>query len=76
MSSEKLLYIEWDLDKIHAMGIGVGALNLKISHKIVSDTLLVYVELDFRLDQILPTFNDYNITVFYHPNYLFNQFLI
>lgn len=76
VSSEKLLYIEWDLDKIHAMGIGVGALNLKISHKRVSDTLQVYVELDFRLDQILPTFNDYNITVFYHPNYLFNQFLI
>ena len=75
-SSEKLLYIEWDLDKIHAMGIGVGALNLKISHKILSDTLLVYVELDFRLDKILPTFNDYNVTVFYHPNYLFNQFLI
>ena len=74
--SEKLFYIEWDLDIIHAMGIGVGWLNLKISHKRVSDTLMVYVELNFKIDRILPTFNDYNVTVFYHPNYLFNQFLI
>ncbi len=76
VSSEKLLYIEWDLDFIHAMGIGVGDLNLKISYNRVSDTLLVYVELDFELDRILPTFNDYNVSVYYHPNYIFNQFLI
>ena len=76
VSSEKLLYIEWDLDFIHAMGIGVGWLNLKISHNRVSDTLMAYVELDFRIDRILPTFNDYNVTVYYHPNYVFNQFLI
>jgi len=76
VSSEKLLYIEWDLDYIHAMGIGIGGLNLKISSNRVSDTLMVYVELDFVLDRILPTFNDYNVTVNYHPNYIFNQFLI
>lgn len=76
VSSEKLLYIEWDLEHIHAMGIGVGDLNLKISNNRLSDTLLVYMELDFELDRILPTFNDYNVTVNYHPNYIFNQFLI
>jgi hypothetical protein len=76
VSSDKLLYIEWDLDFIHAMGIGVGWLNLKISHNRIYTTLLVYVELDFRIDRILPTFNEYNITVNYHPNYVFNHFLI
>ena len=76
VSSEKLLFIEWDLDFIYSMGIGVGGLHLKISNNRVSDTLLVYVELHFRLDRILPTFNDYNITVHYHPNYIFDQFLI
>lgn len=76
VSSEKLLYIEWNLDYIHAMGIGVGSLNLKSSHNVVSNTLMFYLELDFRIDRILPTFNDYNVTVFYHPNYIFNQFLI
>ncbi|NVM43746.1 MAG: hypothetical protein HWN79_02425 [Candidatus Lokiarchaeota archaeon] len=76
MSSEKLLYIEWDFNYIHAMGIGVGRLNLKISHNRVSDTLMVYIELDYIIDRLLPTFNDYNVTVFYHPNYGLNQFLI
>ena len=76
VSSEKLLYIEWDLDIIHAMGIGVGDLNLKISKDNTSDILLVYIELHFELDRILPTFNDYNITVQYHPNFIFDQFLI
>ena len=76
VSSEKLLYIEWNLDYIHAMGIGVGSLNLKTSHNIVSNTLMFYLELDFRLDRILPSFNNYNVTVYTHPNYIFNQFLI
>lgn len=76
VSSEKLLYVEWELDHIHAMGIGVGALNLKITKKLVFDTLLVYVELDFELDRILPRFNECNITVYYHPNYTFNHFLL
>ena len=76
VSSEKLLFIEWDLNFIHAMGIGVRWLNLKISHTLYANIIRVYLKLSYKLDGILPTFNYYNITVYYHPNYFFNQFLM
>ena len=76
VSSEKLFYIEWDLEYIYDMGIGVGDINLVISKNKVSDTLSIYVQLNFVLDKILPTFTEYNITAYYHPNYTFNQLLI
>lgn len=76
VSSEKLFFIEWDLEYIHAMGIGVGDLNIEISKKKLLDTLSIYLKLIFVLDKILPTFTEYNITAYYHPNYTFTQFLV
>jgi len=76
VSSEKLVHIDWQLEYIHAMGIGVGDLNILLTQKEISGIIKVYLKLDFILDKILPTFVDYNVTVYYHPNYTFNQFLI
>jgi len=47
-----------------------------LTQKEISGIIKVYLKLDFILDKILPTFVDYNVTVYYHPNYTFNQFLI
>lgn len=76
VSSEKLFYVDWQLEYIHAMGIGVGDLNILLTQKEISGILNSYLKLDFRIDKILPTFVNYNITVYYHPNYTFNQYLI
>ena len=71
--SEKMLFIDWDINYIHAMGIGVGDLNLKIIKSITDDRLEIHLQLDFVLDRILPTFNECNITVYYHPDYVFTH---
>jgi len=76
VSSENLIYVDWDLTYQHAMGIGVGSINLAISNMTDGDILKVYLELDFELDRILPTFKDYNVTVFYHPSYTFYNYII
>ncbi|MFX0037611.1 MAG: hypothetical protein ACFE9I_18480 [Candidatus Hermodarchaeota archaeon] len=76
VSSENLVYVDWDLTYEHAMGIGKGSINLVVSDLTEGNTLKVYINLDFELDRILPTFLHYNVTVFYHPNYTFNNYLI
>ncbi|MFX0174998.1 MAG: hypothetical protein ACFE85_02055 [Candidatus Hodarchaeota archaeon] len=76
VSSENLVYVDWDLTYQHAMGIGVGSIDLAVSNVTQADVLKVYLELDFELDRILPTFSDYNVTVFYHPSYPFYNYTI
>lgn len=76
VSSENLIYVDWDLTYQHAMGIGVGSIELIVSNITVGDVLKVYIVLDFELDRIIPTFTDYNVTVFYHPSYNFYNYTI
>ncbi|MFX1407717.1 MAG: hypothetical protein ACFFC9_09425 [Promethearchaeota archaeon] len=76
ISSENLVYVDWDLTYTHAMGIGVGSINLIVSNTTQVGVLKVCIELDFELDRILPTFTDYNVTVFYHPSYTFYNYTV
>ena len=71
--NDEILFIDWDINYVHAMGIGVGDLNIKISKSVIDDNLEVHLQLDFILDRILPTFNECNITVYYNPDYTFNH---
>jgi hypothetical protein len=71
-ATEDIIYLDWDLTYQHAMGIGVGSIKLDISNKTEGNTLKFYLDLDYELDRIIPTFTNYNITVFYHPSYNFN----
>ncbi len=72
-TSENLVFIDWEINYVHAMGIGVGKLDVKIVNYIKDDRFLIYLALDFALDRILPTFNKCNFTVYYNPNYNFNH---
>jgi hypothetical protein len=74
--SEKLMYIDWDIKYLHAMGIGKALVSLDISNNTLDNELSVFIKVDYQLDRILPTFSGYNITVFYHPSYSFNYLLI
>ena len=58
------------------MGIGVGFIEVEISNKTEGNTLKVYFDLEYELDQILPTFTNYNITAFVHPDYSFYNYTI
>jgi len=76
ITSEKLLYVDWNIKYLHAMGIGKAPISLDISNSTSDDLLSVFIGVNYELDRILPTFTEYNITVFYHPSYTFNHYLI
>ncbi|MFX1497707.1 MAG: hypothetical protein ACFFBH_09290 [Promethearchaeota archaeon] len=76
ISSENLIYVIYDLKYLHAQGVGVGEINLDISHNQEGDNLKVNIRLSFVLDKILPTFSKCNITLFYHPSYIFSNYTI
>lgn len=71
-SSEKIIYVDWYIKYLHAMGIGKSDILVKVSNNTSYDILSVFIALEYELDRILPTFSDYNITVYYNPSYTFN----
>jgi len=73
-TSENIIHFVWDLTYQHAMGIGVGSIEVDISNKTEGNTLIFYVELGYELDRILPTFTNYNFTLFIHPSYSFSNY--
>ncbi|UCD02439.1 MAG: hypothetical protein JSV23_05365 [Promethearchaeota archaeon] len=75
-TSKNIIYLNWDLTYWKAMGYGNGSINIKITNKTEVNSLKVYIELQYELDLILPTFSEYNFTVFYHPNYNFYNYTI
>jgi len=75
-TSENIIYLDWDLTYQHAMGIGVGFIEVGISNKTEGNILKLYIDLEYELDRILPTFTNYNITVFIHPSYIFYNYTI
>ena len=60
----------------HDQGIGVGSIKVSFLNKTEGSTLEVYFDLEYGLDKILPTFTNYNITAFVHPNYSFYNYTI
>jgi hypothetical protein len=75
-TSENLIHLDWDLTYQHAMGIGVGFIEVGISNKTEGNILKFYFDLEYELDRILPTFTDYNITAFIYPSYSFSNYTI
>ena len=76
VASENIMYLNWDLTYLKAMGYGKGSIEVIVSNKTEGNTLKVYIELQYELDLILPTFTEENFTVFAHPNYNFYNFTI
>lgn len=76
VSSSYLVKIVWDLKYLQAQGVGVGSINLAPSYNQDGDKLNVNIRLNFEIDRVLPTFSKCNITVFYHPSYIFNNYTI
>jgi len=76
ISSENLVQVVWKLKYKHAQGIGVGNINLGITHSQIDNDLRVNIKLSFVIDEILPTFSICNVTVFYHPSYNFYNYTI
>ena len=70
------MYLNWDLTYLKAMGYGQGSIEVLVSNKTEGNSLKVYIELQYELDLILPTFTEENFTVFTHPNYNFYNFTI
>ena len=75
-ASQNIIHLVWDMTYQHAQGIGIGSINVLFFNKTEGSTLKVYFDLEYRLDQILPTFTNYNITAFVHPNYSFYNYTI
>jgi len=75
-TSENIIHLIWDLTYQHAQMIGVGSIRVLCLNKTEGNTLKVYFDLEYELDQILPTFTSYNITAFIHPNYSFSNYTI
>jgi len=75
-TSENIIHLVWDLTYQHAMQIGVGFIEVVISNKTEGNTLNVYLDLEYELDRILPTFTNYNVTAFIHPSYSFYNYTI
>jgi len=75
-TSENIIHLVWDLTYQHAMGIGVGFIEVGISNKTEGNILKFYFDLEYELDRILPTFTNYNITAFIHPSYIFSNYTI
>jgi len=69
--SENIIHVDWDLTYQHAMGIGAGFIEVVISNKTEGNTLKLYLDLEYELDRIIPTFTYSNITVFIDPDYSF-----
>ncbi|MBY9015477.1 MAG: hypothetical protein KGD68_07280 [Candidatus Lokiarchaeota archaeon] len=76
VTSENIIYLDWDLTYLHAMGIGVGRIEVGISNKTEGNILKLYIDLEYELDRILPTFTNYNFTLFIHPSYSFYNYTI
>ncbi|MFW9879470.1 MAG: hypothetical protein ACFFG0_40860 [Candidatus Thorarchaeota archaeon] len=76
VSSENIIYLEWDLTYWKAMGYGAGSIQVIISNKTEGNILNVYIEIQYELDLILPTFTKENFTVFIHPNFNFYNFTL
>jgi hypothetical protein len=76
VSSENIIYLNWNLTYLKAMGYGQGSIDVIVSNKTEGDSLKMYVELQYELDLILPTFVGEDFTVFTHPNYTFYNFTI
>jgi hypothetical protein len=70
-NSDNILHFNWDLTYQHAMGIGVGSIEVVISNRTEGNTLNAYINLKYKLDQIIPKFSEYNLTLFVHPDYSF-----
>ncbi|MHA1522040.1 MAG: hypothetical protein ACTSRK_17835 [Promethearchaeota archaeon] len=64
---ESLYYLtsEWDMTYLIGGGLGYGDIQVIIEYIVVSNTLEVYISLDYEVDAILPYFNpcDFNIAV-------------
>lgn len=75
-SSENLVYLNWDLTYTHAMGIGKGLIDVVVSNQTEGDALKVFIELNFELDKILPTFTESNFTAYINQDYTFYNYTI
>ena len=75
-ASQNIVHLVWDMTYQHATGVGVGSIKVLFLNKTEGNTLKVYFDLEYELDQILPTFINYNITAFIHPNYSFSNYTI
>lgn len=75
-ASQNIIHLVWDMTYQHAQGIGVGSIKVSFLNKTEGSTLEVYFNLEYGLDKILPTFTNYNITAFVHPNYSFYNYTI
>ncbi|MFX0138222.1 MAG: hypothetical protein ACFFDN_31565 [Candidatus Hodarchaeota archaeon] len=70
-NNHNIIHFNWDLTYKHAMGTGVGFIEVVISNRSEGNNLNVYISLKYELDRILPEFIDYNFTVFIHPKFTF-----
>ena len=75
-ASQNIIHLVWDMNYRHDQGIGVGSIKVSFLNKTEGSTLEVYFDLEYGLDKILPTFTNYNITAFVHPNYSFYNYTI
>jgi len=75
-ASQNIVHLVWDMTYQHATGVGVGSIKVLFLNKTEGNTLKVYFNLEYELDKILPTFINYNITAFIHPNYSFSNYTI
>ncbi|HUW89554.1 MAG TPA: hypothetical protein VMV43_03465 [Candidatus Nanopelagicaceae bacterium] len=75
-SSEYAIHLVWDLTYQHAMGTGVGFIEVLTSNKTEGNTLKFYIDLGYELDRIIPTFSKCNVTAFIHPSYSFYNYTI
>ena len=73
-TSENAIHLVWDLTYQHAMGIGVGLIEVLTSNKTEGNILKFYIDLGFELDRIIPTFSNCNITAFIHLGYSFYNY--
>lgn len=74
VSSEYAIHLVWDITYQHAMGIGVGLIDVVTSNKTEGDILKFYIDLAYELDRIIPTFSKCNITAFINPSYSFYNY--
>ncbi|MHA1986557.1 MAG: hypothetical protein ACW98D_07960 [Promethearchaeota archaeon] len=75
-TSDNIIDVVWDLTYQHAMGIGVGNIEVGISNNTEGNTLKVYFDLKYEIDRIIPTFTNYNVTVLIDPDYSFYNYTL
>ena len=68
-SSEYVLFANWSLIYQRGRTCGLGTIEVEFTHKVVDDTLEIYIELIYEPALIIPIFTGGYIEIYTHPNY-------